>query len=100
MRTYLSLLKTNTLPCLGVIAIILTIGHASAANRIFPLYLKNGFNHDVTFIVEPGNCYQGTGSADPSKLIHGPIPPGGSVSFDVAGEQKHGCPSRDGVFLC
>ncbi len=99
MKTDLNLFKMTTLMWLTLITIILTIGQATAANRIFPLYLKNGFDHDITFKIEMGNCYQGTGYYDPKNLIQGPIPPGGRVKIDVAVNRNHGCPKTGGSFF-
>ena len=99
MKPYFTLVKMKNLTMLGVVALLLTGGDATAANRIFPLYLENRLSYPVTFKVVPGSCYQGTGSSDPSKLLHGPVAPGGRVKFDVASDQSGSCEDADGVFF-
>ncbi len=50
MKTYITLIKMSSLTLLGAMSLLLTVGQASAANRVFPLYLKNGLSYAVTFI--------------------------------------------------
>jgi hypothetical protein len=90
--------KNRVLTLLALLLLILTLGQAAAANRQFPLYLKNGFSYPITFKIEPGHCYQGTGAYDRRKLTQGPVAPGAWVKLNMARDQLSDCDGSQGVF--
>ncbi len=98
MKTHHPLFNLNIPVWLVFISLFLSVGQVTAANRIFPLYLKNGLDHDVTFKIEMGSCYQGTGHYQPHKILHGPINPGKRVKLDIARVQGNGCDGKQGAF--
>jgi len=77
---------------------VLSLSNARAYNRIFPLNLVNETAQPVTFTIEPGSCYEGTGVGFPGGLVHGPVAPGGFVSLTIARVQGNGCDGEGGHF--
>jgi tRNA threonylcarbamoyladenosine modification (KEOPS) complex Pcc1 subunit len=88
---------------LTMFALIIGLSDAMAYNRIFPLFLRNETAQPVTFTIEPGSCYQGTGVGFfegelINGLIHGPVRPGESIRLIMAREQNSGCDGEGGNF--
>ncbi len=99
MKPNRTLLKTAVAAMFMVTAVLLIHSNGIAANRIFPMHLKNGTTQPVTFTIVMGSCYQGTGYYPPKKLKHGPVPPGGKATITLARVQGHGCDGKQGYFM-
>ena len=98
MKPNRTLLKTAVTAMFMVTAVLLIHSSGIAANRVFPMHLKNGTTQPVTFTIVMRSCYQGTGYYPPKKLKHGPVPPGGKATITLARVQGHGCDGKQGYF--
>jgi hypothetical protein len=85
------------LPTTLCVSLLLAVGSAQAANRIFNLHLKNIDSQPITFkILTTGhNCYQGSPGLG---QIFENVAPGKHVTIRLARVQGHGCNGEQGQF--
>ena len=80
---------------------LLSIGHASAANRIFNLHIKNGTDVPQGFWLggSAEGCYEGTGADSPGGFFSIPnLAPGESFTVTLARTQGNECDGSQGYF--
>lgn len=97
MRKNLRLYNVGFAGLFGVAAVAFSLGQASAADRIFPLHIKNGTSQPVTFTLSRDwhNCYEGQPGIG---SVFGPVAPGGQFTMTLARVQGHGCDGEQGKF--
>ena len=86
---------------LMLVVSLLSIEHASAANRIFDLNIKNGTDVTQGFWLGGGSegCYEGTGANSPGGYFLIPnLAPGESFAVQIARVQGNDCDGNQGHF--